>query len=38
MIIKIKKGFSANVPYKNGFAGKAQMPEVLGGVLIVTLL
>jgi hypothetical protein len=38
MIIKNKRGFSANIPYKNGFAGKAQMQEVLGRVLTVTLL
>jgi hypothetical protein len=33
MIAKFQESFRATVPYKNRFAGKAQMPEVLCGVL-----
>jgi hypothetical protein len=33
MIKDFAKGFLATVPDKNGVAGKAQMPEVLCGIL-----
>jgi hypothetical protein len=38
MVTKIKKGVSANVLYKKGFADKAHPSEVLCGVLTATLL
>jgi hypothetical protein len=37
MIKDFAKVFWAIVPYKNRFAGKAQMPEVLRGVLTQSL-
>jgi hypothetical protein len=37
MTTKFQEGFWATVPYKNRFAGKAQMPEVLCGVLTQSL-
>jgi hypothetical protein len=37
MICKFTAGTAANHPQNNEFAGKAQMPEVLGGVLTQSL-